>query len=82
MAVFTEREEYKFDIYTNKKNISIRTSHIIEKDGVEVSVTYSRKTFSPLDNFTNEPQEVQDVLTAIWTPKFISNYEQELSQLS
>lgn len=49
---------------TNK--IQIRTANIIERDGKEITRTFSRHFISPGDDIGNEDIKVQKIANAIW----------------
>jgi hypothetical protein len=56
-------------------HIQVRTSTIIEKDGVEIARTFHRHVLSPGDDITNEDARVQAIANAIWTEEVINNYK-------
>lgn len=60
-------------------HLQIRTVNIIEKDGVEISRTFSRSIVEAGDDLTNQDPKVQSIANAIWTPEIISQYRDSLS---
>jgi hypothetical protein len=56
-------------------HIQVRTSTIIEKDGVEIAKTYHRHVLNPTDNIENEDSKVQAIANSIWTPEVIEEYK-------
>jgi len=62
-----EREEIGRIEILPMGQIQIRTDTVIEKDGIEISRTYHRKTIHPHSDTTNEDQRVKDVATAVHT---------------
>ena len=73
MAI-TKRLEYKEEILPNQV-IQIRTTTVLEEDGVELARNHSRHTVAPGDDVTGEVQEVQDIANALWTADVISAYQ-------
>jgi len=60
---------------TEGNHIQVRTATIIQKDGVELTRTFSRCAFYPGSDVSNEDAKVQAVANAIWTPEVISAYQ-------
>jgi hypothetical protein len=58
--------------------IQVREANIIEKDGVEIARTYHRWSFSPLDDLSEQPQEVIDIANVVWTDEVIAQYQAQL----
>jgi hypothetical protein len=56
-------------------HIQVRTSTIIEKDGVEIARTFHRHVLSPGDDITNEDAKVQAIANAIWTEEVVNAYK-------
>jgi hypothetical protein len=77
MAI-TKRLEYKEEILPNQI-IQIRTTTVVEEDGVELARNHHRHTVVPGDDVTGEVQEVQDIAAALWTADVISAYQASLS---
>ena len=71
---FTERTEYKEEILPNQV-IQLRTATVVLKDGEEVGRQYHREVFSPGDDVTGAPAEVQAIAGALWTAEVISAYQ-------
>ena len=72
MAI-TKRLEYKEEIMPNQV-INVRTTTVVEEDGVEIGRSHHRKCLAPGDDVTGEAQEVQDIANALWTDEVISAY--------
>jgi hypothetical protein len=47
-------------------HIQIRQASIIEKDGVEVTRTFTRWVLTPGDDLTGQDQKIIAIATAIW----------------
>ena len=73
MAI-TKRLEYKEEILPNQV-IQIRTTTVLEEDGVELARNHHRHTVVPGDDVTGEIQEVQDIAAALWTQEVIDAYQ-------
>ena len=72
MAI-TKRTELKEEILPDQ-TIQIRTTTVIEEDGVELARNHHRHVVVPGDDVTGEPQEVQDIAAALWTTEVIAAY--------
>ena len=73
MAI-TKRLEYKEEILPNQV-IQIRTTTVVEEDGVELARNHHRHVVVPGDDVTGEVQEVQDIANALWTADVIAAYQ-------
>ena len=73
MAI-TKRFEYKEEILPNQ-TIQIRTTTVVEEDGVELARNHHRHVVHPGDDVSGEVQEVQDIAAALWTDEVISAYQ-------
>jgi hypothetical protein len=77
MAI-TKRLEYKEEILPNQV-IQIRTTTVVEEDGVELARNHHRHTVAPGDDVTGEIQEVQDIAAALWTQEVIDAYQASIA---
>ena len=73
MAI-TKRLEYKEEILPNQV-IQVRTTTVLEEDGVELARSHHRHVVVPGDDVTGEVQEVQDIANALWTADVIAAYQ-------
>ena len=73
MAI-TKRLEYKEEILPNQV-LQIRTTTVVEEDGVELARNHHRHVVAPGDDVSGEVQEVQDIAAALWTAEVISAYQ-------
>ena len=73
MAI-TKRLEYKEEILPNQV-IQVRTTTVVEEDGVELGRSYHRHVVVPGQDVSGEVQEVQDIAAALWTAEVISAYQ-------
>jgi len=74
MATYSERIEYKEEILPDQV-IQLRTATVVLKDGKEVGRSYHREVFCPGDDVSSAPQEVQDIVNALWSPQVVSAYQ-------
>ena len=77
MAI-TKRLEYKEEILPNQV-IQIRTTTVVEEDGVELARNHHRHAVCPGDDVSGEVQEVQDIAAALWTAEVISAYQASIA---
>jgi hypothetical protein len=73
MAI-TKRFEYKEEVWPNQA-IGLRTTTVVEEDGVVLARNHQRDMFNPGEDVTGAPQEVQDIAAALWTAEVISAYQ-------
>ena len=77
MAI-TKRTELKEEILPNQ-TIQIRTTTVVEEDGVELGRSHHRHVVAPGDDVSGEAQEVQDIAAALWTAEVISAYQASIT---
>ena len=77
MAI-TKRTELKEEILPDQ-TIQIRTTTVVEEDGVELARNHHRHVVAPGDDVTGEPQEVQDIAAALWTADVIAAYNASIA---
>ena len=73
MAI-TKRLEYKEEILPNQ-TIQIRTTTVVEEDGVELARSHHRHIVHPGDDVTGEVAEVQAIASALWTDEVVAAYQ-------
>ena len=76
MAI-TKRTELKEEILPNQV-IQIRTTTVVEEDGVELARNHHRHVVVPGQDVTGEAQEVQDIAGVLWTSDVIAAYQASL----
>jgi len=64
---------------TEGNHIQVRTATIIEKDGTELTRTFSRCAFYPGSDVSNEDAKVQAIANAIWTAEVIAAYQASIA---
>ena len=77
MAI-TKRLEYREEILPSQV-IQIRTTTVVEEDGVELARNHHRHVVVPGDDVTGEVQEVQDIAAALWTADVIAAYQASIA---
>jgi len=79
MAI-TKRFEYKEEILPNQV-IQIRTTTVLEENGVVLARTHHRHVVVPGDDVSGEIQEVQDIASALWTDEVIAAYQASIAEV-
>ena len=84
MAITKTLENDKIEV-VNKWNIQVRTASIIKEDGVELTRSFNRKSFTPgtLDasdnlvdtDISGEDADVQAIANAAWTTQVKADYK-------
>ena len=74
--MLTERTvEDKIEIVGDYKHLQVRTAVVIERDGVEISRSFSRHVVAPGDDVSGESTEVQAIAAAVHTAEVIAAYQ-------
>ena len=84
MAITKTLENDKIEV-VNKWNIQVRTASVIKEDGVELTRSFNRKSFTPgtLDasdnlvdtDISGEDADVQAIANAAWTTQVKADYK-------
>ena len=78
--MLTERtEQDKIEIVSAHKFIQVRTAVVIERDGVEISRSFSRHVVAPDADITGESAEVQAIAAAVHTDEVKDAYAAHLA---
>ena len=78
--MLTERtEQDKIEIVLAHKFIQVRTAVVIERDGVEISRSFSRHVVAPDADITGESAEVQAIAAAVHTDEVKAAYAAHLA---
>jgi hypothetical protein len=81
--MLTERtEQDKIEIVSAHKFIQVRTATVIERDGVEISRSFSRHVVAPDADITGESTEVQAIAAAVHTDEVKAAYAAHLTAQS
>ena len=81
MALTERTVEDKIEIVGDYKHIQVRTATVIERDGVEISRSFSRHVVAPDADITGESAEVQAVAAAVHTQAVKDAYTEHLASL-
>ena len=74
MALTERTVEDKIEIVGDFKHIQVRTAVVIERDGVEISRSFSRHVVAPDADITGESAEVQAIAAAVHTDEVKAAY--------
>ena len=74
MALTERTVEDKIEIVGDLKHIQVRTATIIERDGVEISRSFSRHVVAPDADISGESAEVQAIAATVHTDKVKAAY--------
>jgi hypothetical protein len=73
--MLTERtEQDKLELVGPYRHIQVRTATVIERDGVEISRSFSRHVVAPDADVSGESAEVQAIAAAVHTDEVKAAY--------
>ena len=78
MAI-TKRLEYKEEIMPNQV-IQIRTTTVVEEDGVELARNHHRHVVCPGDDVSGEVDEVRAIASTLWTEEVVAAYQASIAE--
>ena len=79
MALTERTVEDKIEIVGDFKHIQVRTATVIERDGVEISRSFSRHVVAPDEDVSGESAEVQAIASAVHTDEVKAAYAAHLA---
>ena len=79
MALTERTEQDKLELVGPFRHIQVRTATVIERDGVEVSRSFSRQVVAPDADITGESAEVQAIAAAVHTDEVKAAYAAHLA---
>ena len=79
MALTESTIEDKIEILGEFKHIQVRTATVIERDGVEISRSFSRHVVAPDADMSGESAEVQAIAAAVHTDEVKAAYAAHLA---
>ena len=79
MALTERTVEDKYEIVGDFKHIQVRTATVIERDGVEISRSFSRHVIAPDADVSGESAEVQAIAAAVHTDEVKAAYVAHLA---
>jgi len=62
--------------------VLVREVTRIIEDEIEISKQYHRTSLVPNSNVSNQPENVQAICNAAWTPEVISAYQEQQAKAS
>lgn len=75
MALTERTVQDKIEIVGDYKHLQVRTAVVIERDGVEISRSFSRHVVAPGADVSGESTEVQAIAAAVHTAEVIAAYQ-------
>ena len=82
MALTERTVQDNISVVGDFKHIQVRTATIIERDGVEISRSFSRHVVAPDADITGESAEVQRIAAAVHTQEVKDAYAAHLAAQS
>ena len=79
MALSERTVEDKIEVVGDYKHIQVRTATVIERDGVEISRSFSRHVVAPDADVSDESAEVQAIASAVHTDEVKAAYAAHLA---
>ena len=79
MALTERTVEDKIEVVGDYKHVQVRTATIIERDGAEISRSFSRHVVAPDAVITGESTEVQAICNAVHTQAVKDAYAAHLA---
>jgi len=79
MALTERTEQDKLEVVGPYRHIQVRTATVIERDGVEISRSFSRHVVAPDADITGESAEVQNICNVVHTQAVKDAYAAHLA---
>ena len=79
MALTEKTVQDKIEVVGDYKHIQVRTATIIERDGVEISRSFSRHVVAPDADIAGESAEVQRIAEAVHTQEIKDAYAEHIT---
>jgi hypothetical protein len=70
----TEKQSSKIEIIKDG-TVFVQTDTTVLRDGAEIATTVHRNSFVPGADVSSQPQQVQDVCAAAWTPEVVAAFK-------
>lgn len=74
MALTKEQAIDKVEVLEDG-TLQVRQITRIMEDGVQLSSSYHRWSYSPGDDITEQPDNVQAIASVVWTPEVVAAYQ-------
>jgi hypothetical protein len=69
----------KIEIVGDYKILQVREAIVVEENGVELSSSYHRWSFTPGDDVSSQPDEIKNIANLLWTQEIIDAYNASLT---
>jgi hypothetical protein len=79
MALTERTVQDKIEVVGDFKHIQVRTATVIERDGVEISRSFSRHVVAPDADVSGESAEVQAIAAVVHTDEVKAAYAAHLA---
>ena len=79
MALTERTEQDKLEVVGPFRHVQVRTAVVIERDGVEISRSFSRHVVAPDADVSGESAEVQAIAAAVHTQAVKDAYAAHLA---
>ena len=79
MALTERTEQDKIEVVGPYRHIQVRTATVIERDGVEISRSFSRHVVAPDADISGESTQVQAICAAVHTQEVKDAYAAHLA---
>ena len=60
--------------------VQVREATRIMRDGEQIAQTYHRWSFTPGQDVSDQPANVQAIAQAVWTPEVVAAYQAQLAE--
>ena len=60
--------------------VLVREATTVKEDGIELSKKYHRASFTPGQDVSDQPANVQSICQAAWTPEIIAAYQAQIEE--
>ena len=68
----------KIEIVGDYKLLQVREITVIKENGVELSSSYHRCSFTPSDDISSQPDEIKSIANLLWTDELKQKYADSL----
>jgi hypothetical protein len=68
----------KIEIVGDHKLLQVREVTVIKENGVELSSSYHRCSFTPSDDVSSQPDEIKNIANLLWTDEIKAAYQASL----
>ena len=79
MALTERTEQDEIEVVGPYRHVQVRTATVIERDGVEISRSFSRHVVAPDADITGESTEVQNICNVVHTDEVKAAYAAHLA---